>query len=290
MPHQHSHPHELNEINRAFIIGIILNLLFVCLEFIAGFYSNSLALLSDAGHNLSDIATLSLSLFAFKLAKKKATKKYTYGYDKGTIIASLANAVILLIAVGSIGWEAVQRLLEPRPVIASTIIWVAAAGVLVNGLSALLFFRSKENDLNVKGAYLHLFADALVSVAVVVSGIIIMYTGINWIDPLMSVIVMGVVLYSAWGLLTESLRLSLDGVPAAIKPDEINSIIMSEPGVSDVYHVHIWAISTTKNALTAHIKLQHGLTDEEVTELKKRIRARLACHHIDHVTLETEVG
>lgn len=188
MAHDHSHhsTQTLTKVNRAFIIGIILNLAFVVIEFITGFYTNSLALLSDAGHNLSDVATLVLSLFALVMAKRKATAVYTYGFHKTTILASLANAVILLIAVGSIGWEAIQRFMHPEVTQGKAISIVAAIGIVINAASAFLFFKDKDKDLNVKGAYLHLLTDALVSVGVVIAGLIIMYTGLEWIDPLIS--------------------------------------------------------------------------------------------------------
>lgn len=286
----HGHTHSVTPVNpnRAFITGIVLNLAFVIIEFAAGFYYNSLALMSDAGHNLSDVATLALSLFAFKLAQRKATSKYTFGFHKGTILASLANAIILLIAVGSIGWEAVRRFLEPAETQGSVISIVSGIGILVNGLSALLFFKLKNNDLNAKGAYLHLATDALVSLGVVIAGFLISYTGIKWIDPLISLLVMGIVIYGTWGLLTESLRLSLDAVPSAIELEKIKEIIKKTEGVNNVHHVHIWAIGTSKNAMTAHLILNENLTAEQVSKIKQEVRHKLYHLDIHHVTLETE--
>lgn len=273
---------------RAFVIGIWLNLGFVILEFLAGFYTNSLALLSDAGHNLSDVATLALSLFAFRMARRKPTETYTYGYHKSTILASLANAVILLVAVGSIGWEAIQRFMHPEPAPGITISIVAAAGILINTGSAFLFFKNKDSDLNVKGAYLHLITDALVSAGVVVAGLIIARTGIAWIDPLISLVIMGIVLYSTWGLLTESLRLSMDAVPEGIRMEEIKMLLEKEPAVKQAHHIHIWAMSTTRNAMTAHLVLEKGLGDEEAAAIRKRLRHELEHHNIQHATLEME--
>lgn len=294
MEHDHSHHHhhhstQLTNVSRAFIIGIVLNLGFVLIEFISGFYTNSLALLSDAGHNLSDVATLGLSLFAFRISKRKATSTYTYGFHKSTILASLVNAVILLIAVGSIGWEAIQRFLSPEDTQGRTISIVAGIGIVINAGSAFLFFRDKEKDLNVKGAYLHLALDAIVSVGVVIAGLIISYTGIKWIDPLISLIIMGVVIYSTWGLLTESLKLSLDAVPNAINIEEVKKEMLKTAGVLSVHHIHIWAMSTTKNAMTAHLMMEKGLTDKQLAEIKHKMKHALEHLNIQHVTLETEM-
>lgn len=291
MPHDHAHHHPtpaLTHVGRAFVIGIVLNLAFVIVEFISGFYTNSLALLSDAGHNLSDVATLALSLFAFGMAKRKATAVYTYGYHKSTILASLANAVILLVAVGSIGWEAIQRFMHPEATQGYTISIVAGIGIVINAASAFLFFKDKDHDLNVKGAYLHLVTDALVSAGVVVAGFIIARTGVAWIDPLISIVIMAIVLYSTWGLLTESLKLSMDAVPTGIDPEEVKRLLEKQQGVTKVYHIHIWAMGTTRNAMTAHLILQQGLSDQEVSGLKHRLRHELEHLNIQHATLETE--
>lgn len=293
MSHDHAHHHPaqaLTHVGRAFLIGIVLNIMFVIIEFISGFYTNSLALLSDAGHNLSDVATLALSLFAFGMAKRKATTVYTYGYHKSTILASLANAVILLVAVGSIGWEAIQRFMHPQPTPGYTISIVAGIGIVINAASAFLFFKDKDSDLNVKGAYLHLMTDALVSAGVVVAGFIIARTGIAWIDPLISIVIMAIVLYSTWGLLTESLRLSMDAVPAGIDLKKIKQFMESGKGVSRVHHIHIWAIGTTRNAMTAHLILEKGLSDQEVVALKQQLKHGLEHLNIQHATLETELA
>lgn len=294
MEHNHSHGHHhhhapnITNISRAFIIGMVLNMAFVLIEFIVGFYAHSLALLSDAGHNLSDVATLGLSLFAFQISKRKATLRYTYGFHRSTILASLANAVILLIAVGSIGWEAIQRFISPVETQGTTISIVAGIGILINATSALLFFRDKEKDLNVKGAYLHLLLDALVSAGVVVAGLIITYTHLQWIDPLISLLIMVVVIYSTWGLLKESLKLSLDAVPQSIQLEEVKKEILKVKGVSSVHHIHIWAMSTTKNAMTAHLILEKNLEEKQIMAIKHAVKHAMEHINVQHVTLETE--
>ncbi|WP_195652908.1 cation diffusion facilitator family transporter [Bacteroides cellulosilyticus] len=284
--HQHSHAINAESLNKAFIIGIVLNLAFVVIEFAAGFWFDSLALLSDAGHNLSDVVSLVLALLAFRLAKVKANERYTYGYKKSTILVSLLNAVILLVAVGAIVIESIHKLSNPAVVPGGAIAWVAGVGVLINAFTAFLFMKDKEKDLNVKGAYLHMVADALVSVGVLVAGIIISRTGWYIIDPIIGLIVAVVILISTWNLLHDSLRLTLDGVPTSIDSQKVVEAIRALPGVDDVHHIHIWAISTTENALTAHIVLKQP---EGMQEVKHLIRHRLEDFGIGHATLEFEV-
>jgi len=283
--HHHVHSHEISSLNSAFILGIILNSAFVIFEFAAGFLYNSLGLLSDAGHNLSDVASLTLALLAFRLTKAHTNKQYTYGYKKSSILVSLLNAVILLTAVGMIIMESIEKLLSPQPVEGNVIAWVAAIGVVINAATAWLFMKDKEKDLNVKGAYLHMAADALVSVGVLISGIVIVHTGWYIIDPLIGLAVAGVIIYSTWGLLHDSLRLSLDGVPANIDPDCVSKEIQSIEGVSSMHHLHIWAISTTENAMTTHIVISDIAKMEAI---KHEIRHRLEHLNIHHVTLEFE--
>lgn len=284
--HQHSHAINAESLNKAFIIGIVLNLAFVVIEFAAGFWFDSLALLSDAGHNLSDVVSLVLALLAFRLAKVKANERYTYGYKKSTILVSLLNAVILLVAVGAIVIESIHKLNNPAVVPGGAIAWVAGVGVLINAFTAFLFMKDKEKDLNVKGAYLHMAADALVSVGVLVAGIVISRTGWYIIDPIIGLIVAVVILFSTWNLLHDSLRLTLDGVPTSIDSQKVVKAIRALPGVDDVHHIHIWAISTTENALTAHIVLKQP---EGMQEVKHLIRHRLEDFGIGHATLEFEV-
>lgn len=270
-----------------FLIGIGLNLLFVGAEFLAGFWYNSLSLLSDAGHNLSDVVSLVLAMVAFRLAKVHPTVRYTYGYKKSTVLASLLNAFILLVAVGVILAESINKLIHPRPVEGEAIAWVAGIGVVVNTVTAWLFIKDKDKDLNVKGAFLHMAADALVSVGVVIAGVVISYTGWYIIDPIIGLLIAAIIVYSTWGLLHDSIRLSLDGVPRGVEMGEIEKVIKAVPGVSRVYHIHIWPISTTETALTGHIRIEDTSRMEEI---KHRIKCDLAAHGIAHVTLEFETA
>lgn len=286
--HAHAPTPALNgeQVNRAFIWGIALNLAFVATEFIAGFLTHSLALMADAGHNLSDVASLALSLLGFRLAKITSNPGYTYGYRKSTILISLFNAMLLLVVVGIIGYEAVRRFSEPYEVQGRPIAIVAGIGILINAFTAWLFFRDKEKDLNIKGAYLHLAADAGVSLATVVAGVVIIYTKWYWLDPLLSLIVMVVIIIGTWGLLRDSLRLSMDGVPRDIDIQELRKMALAINGVKDIYHIHVWALSTTENALTAQVKVDPQLTALAIEDLKKELRHELEHLGIRHATLE----
>jgi cobalt-zinc-cadmium efflux system protein len=261
--HSHSHHHIVPQnITRAFVIGIILNLVFVITEAITGFIIHSLALLTDAGHNLSDVASLALVLVANSLAKKKTTENYTYGYQKTTILVALSNAVLLLIAVGAIGYEAVQRMLHPEPVAGNIISIIAGVGILINTATALLFLKDKDRDINVRGAYLHMASDAVVSAGVVIAGIVMFYTNYFWLDSVISVVIIFVIIINTWDLLKDSLRLSLDGVPAGIESNAIVKYLYSLEGVSEVHDLHIWAMSTTETALTVHLVIPDKITDD----------------------------
>ncbi|MFL9484725.1 cation diffusion facilitator family transporter [Chitinophagaceae bacterium LWZ2-11] len=296
MAHDHSHHHHhhdhssvLTNVSRAFYIGIILNFVFVLVEVIVGLSIHSLSLLSDAGHNLADVASLALSLLAYKLMSVKPNDKYTYGYRKTTILVALFNAVVLLVSIGAIGYEAIHRFLTPEKSIPGfTIAWVAGIGILINGLTALMFLRDKEKDMNVKSAYLHLMSDALVSLALVVGGIIIHFTNWYWIDAVLSLIVAVVILFSTWSLLKSSLRLSLDGVPENVDMDKIKNNIIAITGVKDIHHIHVWGLSTTTNALTAHILVDEHVTMEQADSLKGKIKHELEHLNIQHATLEFE--
>jgi cobalt-zinc-cadmium efflux system protein len=288
--HSHHHNIELTQLNRAFIAGIVLNSVFVIVEVAAGFATNSLALLTDAGHNLSDVAALALSLIALRLTKVKPDAQFTYGYSKTTILVALANAVILLIAIGGIGYEAMHRFLHPEPMQGSTMAIVAAVGIVVNTVSALLFLRDKDKDLNVKGAYLHLAADALVSLGVVIAGVIIIYTHWFWLDSAISLVIMVVILFSTWNLLWDSLRLSLDAVPKSVDMDKVKTEVMKIKGISDIHHIHVWALSTQVNAMTAHLIINEGLNSSEEYHLKEAVKHELLHLNIQHATLETERG
>lgn len=287
--HDHHHTPVLTRVNTALVVGIVFNLVFVIVEVAAGLYTGSLALLTDAGHNLGDVASLALALFAFRLSKVKASTNFTYGYQKTTILVALVNAVILLLAIGGIGWEATHRLLEPgvhTP--GKTVAIVAGIGIFVNGSTALLFLKSGSKDLNVKGAYLHLVADALVSLGVVIAGLVMMYTNWWWVDIAVSFVIMIVIFVSTWKLLKHTLRLSLDGVPQDIHLEKIIEAALKVKGIKGIHHVHIWAISTTKNALTAHITLEASTSIQEAEKIKHELRHQLEHLGIQHATFETE--
>ena len=283
--HHHHHDHTITSLNKAFIWGIALNVGFVVVEFAVGLYYGSMGLLSDAGHNLSDVASLLLAMLAFRLAQAKATPKYTYGYKKSTVLISLLNSVILLIAVGVIVAESIGRMMHPEPVVGGAIAWTAGVGVVINGFTAWLFMKDKDRDLNVKGAYLHMAADALVSVGVLVSGLVISWTGWTIVDPIVGLVVAGVIVASVWSLTRDSLRLSLDGVPGGIDVAEIEQAMTAVPGVRAVHHIHVWAISTTENALTAHVVLDSLSRMEGVKHILKEL---LEHEGIPHATLEFE--
>jgi len=291
--HIHHHPAALTDSadhNAAFIIGIGGNALFVIVEVVAGILNNSMSLLTDAGHNLSDVASLVLSLVAFRLSKKKSTEKFTYGFKKTTVLAALFNAVLLLIAIGILGFESVRRLFSPAAVKGNIIAWVAAAGILVNIITALMFFKNRKSDLNIKSAYLHMMSDALVSMGVVAGGILITYTGWYWVDPVIGLIIMVVILVGTWSLLIESFRLSVDAVPPDINIQEIREIITSQKNVIGAHHIHVWALSTTENALTAHISLNESLNFDEKMKSVQNIKHELLHHHIHHSTIEIETA
>lgn len=292
MEHAHSHGHEhgviLSNVNAAFVTGIVLNFLFVVVEVIAGLFIHSLSLLSDAGHNLADVGALALSLLAFRLLKVKPTDQYTYGFRKTSILVALFNAVVLLVSIGAIVYEAIHRLLNPEPLPGSTVALVAGIGIVINSVTALLFFRDKDKDMNIKSAYLHLMSDAIVSLGLVAGGIVIFYTNWFWIDSALSILIAVVILFSTWRLLRSSLRLSLDGVPENIHIEDIKATAMKVKGVMDLHHIHIWAISTTENAMTAHLVLSPDTTTEQEQKIKHQLKHELAHKNIDHITLETE--
>ncbi len=282
----HGHTHAIDHLNRAFGVGILLNVAYVAAELFAGFRIDSMALISDAGHNLSDVVSLVLSMLAFRLMSVKPNSRFTYGYKKSTVLVSLLNACILLVAVGLIVAESVVKLKEPRPIEGDAIAWVAGVGIAVNAFTAWLFMKDRKRDLNVRGAFLHMVADALVSVGVVVSGIVIGFTGWYLLDPIIGLLVAVVILVSTASLLLDSLRLSLDGVPAGCDPDRLRREIMTRiPEVKDLHHIHVWAISTTENALTAHVVTEDG---EMEYDIKCRVKKLLSDEGITHATLEFE--
>jgi cobalt-zinc-cadmium efflux system protein len=285
--HHHDHAPKLDHLNTAFIIGIILNSAFVIIEAVAGFITHSLSLLTDAGHNLSDVASLALALLAFKLTKVSANSKYTYGYKRSTIIVSFFNAMILFVAVGFIIYEAIMRFMNPEIVSGGTMAWVAFIGIGINAFTAWLFVKDKDTDLNVKGAYLHMAVDAIVSLGVVVSGLIIYFTKLYWIDSVVSIIIAVVILRGTWSLLKDSLRLEMDGVPAEMDLEKIKTELMKGKGVVDVHHMHVWALSTTENALTAHLVISPDAISQ-FDSIKHDLRHRLEHLEISHATFEPE--
>ena len=288
MEHNHQNTPVITNLNRAFIIGITINLLYVVIEFVAGLYLDSLALITDAGHNLTDVASLAMAMLAFRLAKVKSNEKFTYGYRKSTILVSLINSVVLFVAIGGILWESIGRLHNPVEVQGAPIAMVAGIGILINAISAVLFFKEKESDLNIKGAYLHLMADAAVSLGVVVSGLLIFFFQLYWLDLVVSFAIVAVIFYSTWNLFKDSLTLTLDGVPRGIKFDEVVAEIKQVEGVIDVHHLHVWAISSSQNAMTAHIIVACDTNMETQNRIKITIKHELEHVNIQHATLEFE--
>lgn len=284
--HTHNHTGSKHtQLGKAFRWGIVLNLAYVAIEFTYGIIYDSMGLLSDAGHNLSDVAALILSFVGLLLSMKKPDGRFTYGYKKATILVSLLNAVILVAAVAFIVRESIMKLITPQPVDGLAVAWVAAVGVVVNWVTMMLFRHERHKDLNVRGAYLHMLADALVSVGVVVSGIAIYFTGWYVIDPVIGLVVSVIILISAWGLLKESVRLSLDGVPEGVTTENVVMSMKTVPGVMDVHHVHVWAISTTENALTAHVVINDL---SRLDNIRRALKKSLEATGISHVTLEFE--
>jgi cobalt-zinc-cadmium efflux system protein len=286
--HHHDHSEKLTNLNTAFIVGISLNLILVIVQLVVGFFIHSLSLLSDAGHNFADVGSLAISLLAFQLLKVKSNKYFTYGYRKVSVLTALFNAMILLVSIGAILYEAAHRVLNPEPIPGFIIALVSGIGIIINVVSALFFLRDKDKDLNIKSAYLHLMSDAVISFGLVIGGIVIHYTNWFWIDSLLSVIVAIVILLATWQLLKDSVRLSLDGVPHDIDYDVVKATAMKVEGVKDFHHIHIWAISTTENALTAHLVLSHDSTHELEQTIKHSLKHELEHKNIQHITLETE--
>lgn len=288
MPHtDHHHPvPSTRKLTTIFVWSIALNLLYSAVEFGIGVYSGSMGLIADAGHNLSDVVSLVMALLAIRLSARKATRRYTYGFKKSTILASLFNAVLLLIAVGMIAAESISKFFHPQPVEGAAIAWTAGVGVIVNFATAWLLMHGQKRDLNVRGAFLHMVADALVSIGVVVSGIVIARTGWMVIDPIMGIVIALIIVVSTRRLLWDSLRLSLDGVPDDIDVGRIEELVRTTPGVIGIHHLHIWAISTTQNALTVHAVLAD---EKQSSEVRREIRRRLRTEGITHATIETEL-
>jgi cobalt-zinc-cadmium efflux system protein len=286
--HAHGHSHAPPASSRTFAIGIGLNVLFVLVEVVFGLRAHSLALLSDAGHNLGDVLGLGLSWGAIILGQRPPTERHTYGMRRASILASLSNALLLLVAVGGISWEALQRLLHPHPVEGGTVMVVAAIGILVNGLAALMFMSGRARDLNVRGAFQHMLSDAAVSVGVVLAGIAIQFTGKSWLDPAVSLGVGAVIVLGTWSLLKESLRLAMDAVPEGTDLPAIQRYLELLPGVTAVHDLHVWAMSTTEIALTAHLIVpERVINDDGIAQICGELHSRFG---IEHTTIQVERG
>ena len=283
----HAHHHVPKDFGRAFAVGIALNIFFVAVEVFFGWQADSLALLADAAHNLSDVGGLVLAWAAIIVAKRRPSKRYTYGLQRGSIIAGFINAAVLLVAMGSLAWEAVLRLQNPDPYNAPTVIWVALAGVFVNGFTAWLFMSGSKSDINIRGAFLHMVSDALVSVGVIISAGIYMWLGWLWLDPVVSLIIALLILAGTWSLFTQSLHLLFDGVPGQIDLDRLNAELLSVEGVAKVHDLHVWAMASTKLALTAHLVLAdtHDKADEVLAVCTSLLAERFG---IVHSTLQLE--
>jgi cobalt-zinc-cadmium efflux system protein len=283
--HSHSHTHASDH-GRAFAIGIALNLVFVIVELVFGFIAGSMALIADAGHNLSDVLGLVIAWAGAVMARRSPSPRFTYGLKKASILAALANSALLMVAVGAIAAEAIRRLVEPQPSAGRTMIIVAAVGILVNGATALLFARGREHDINIRGAFLHMTADAAISAAVVFAGAVILWTNQHWVDPVMSLAIAGIILWGSSGLLKESVGMTLAGVPAGIIVDEVEGALGELDGVETVHDLHVWPLSTTENALTAHLVAPNvESTDMLLRTAREMLHDRFG---IEHCTLQIE--
>ena len=289
--HEHGisgHQHAPASFGRAFAIGIALNLAYVVGEVFYGVVAHSLALLADAGHNLGDVLSLAGAWFASILGKRRPSGRYTYGLRRSSILAALSNAIVLLVITGGIAWEGIQRLLDPQPVGGSIIMVVAAVGIAVNGFTAFLFMAGRKDDLNIKGAFLHMASDAVVALGVVIAGAVILWTGWLWLDPAISLIVSVVIVVGTWGLLRDSTSLALDAVPPGVDQTKVASFLGKLPGITNVHDLHIWGMSTTETALTAHLVRPGAVLDDDMLhdaceELKEHFG-------ISHATFQIESG
>jgi cobalt-zinc-cadmium efflux system protein len=287
MSADHDHGHAPADFNRAFAIGIALNIVFVAIEAFYGWRINSLALLADAAHNLSDVAGLVLAWGGALASKLRPNARHTYGWKRGTILAAFANALLLLMAMGALAWEAVGRILSPEPLAAAegvTIMVVAGIGIVINTVTALLFMRGREHDLNIRGAFLHMAADALVSAGVVVAGALTLWMGWVWLDPLVSLLIAGVILVGTASLFRQSLHMLFDGVPDSVDPQAVQACLAALPGVTRVHDLHIWAMGTSQIALTAHLVMPQGQADDSF--LKHATDQLHDRFDITHVTLQ----
>lgn len=282
----HDHSHEIENYNRPFAIGVILNVIFVLIEISYGILADSLALIADAGHNISDVLSLLLAWGASVLATKAATEKRTYGFRKATVMASLVSAIILLVALGAITLEAIDRFLQPKPVAGTTVIVVAAIGVVINTATALLFVKGQHHDLNLRGAFLHMAADAAVSLGVVIAGIFITFYGALWIDPVISLFIVTVIFIGTWGLLRESINYAIDAVPKGIDIAGIKEYLLNVERINCIHDLHVWPLSTTVVALTVHVVVDAETLDNEfLLELQQHLHDHFG---IEHATIQVE--
>ncbi|NMC99712.1 MAG: cation transporter [Bacteroidales bacterium] len=286
MEHQHSHSHDIN-LGNAFKIGISINIVFIIIEATYGFFSNSMALVADAGHNLSDVLALVFSWVAVILSQRKPTLKFTYGFRRSTILIALLNTILLLAAVVFIIWETIERLGKPLEINSNSVITVAAIGIAVNGFTAWLFMKGKKHDLNIRSAFIHFIADALVSLGVVVAGIIMAFTGIVWIDSAVSIAIIAVILYSSYHLLIDSVNLALDAVPENVNIEAVRNYLKSLPEVTDIHDLHIWALSTTAAALTVHLATNTQTDVAFITNIQHQLHQQF---DIEHATIQVEYG
>lgn len=283
-----SHHHHPTNYNRAFAVGILLNIGFVCVELFYGILADSLALVADAGHNLTDVLALLMAWGANRLANRKPTHRLTYGLRRTTILSPLFSGFLLFLAMVAIASEAITRLNEPELVEGRIVIYVAAAGVFINAVTALLFLKNQQHDLNIRAVYVHMLADAAVSIGVVIGGIAIIYTGKTWLDPAISLIIVAVILRGTWALLADALRLAVDAVPADIDPFEVRQYLLSLPGVVSIHDLHIWGMSTTEAALTAHLVIPETETgDQFLQQVAADLNKRFG---IGHATIQVESG
>jgi cobalt-zinc-cadmium efflux system protein len=286
MEHNHSHNNDMN-LGNAFKIGIAINIIFVAVEALSGYFSNSMALIADAGHNLSDVLALVFSWIAVKLSQRQPTLKFTYGFRRSTILIALLNTILLLVAVGFIVYETFDRFNRPLDINANSVMIVAAIGIIVNAFTAWLFIKGKKHDLNIRSAFVHFVADALVSLGVVVAGVIMAFTGIHWLDSVVSFAIIAVILYSSYKLLIDSVNLALDAVPENIKIDEVREYLANLPEVSDVHDLHIWALGTTAAALTVHLITSVQTDVSFITLIQHKLHDQF---NIEHATIQIEYG
>ncbi len=286
--HDHAHAHTPKDFGRAFAVGIALNSVFIVIEATYGFISNSTALLADAGHNLSDVLGLLVAWGAVALSKRAPTAQYTYGLRGSSLLAALFNAMFLLVAIGAIGWEAIQRFGNPQPVEGVTVMVVAGIGILINGVTAAFFASGRKADINIEGAFLHMAGDAAISLGVVLAALLYLFTGWNWIDPAISLVICGVIFLSTWGLLKNSVRMSLGGVPPSVDIAGVRTFLEKQPGVARLHDLHVWPISTTDTALSVHLVMPDGHPgDAFLMKIATTLEHDFA---INHPTVQIEVS